>query len=57
MNKEIKESYNLFSIEVIENILTEMKENEFDDLQNFLPHSRKDLEYYLDLRKGVLFIE
>lgn len=40
-----------FKIETIENILREMKE---DDFKPYLFMTQKDLEHYLDLRKGQI---
>jgi hypothetical protein len=54
MNKEIKELLNLFGLETIEGILTDMKSDDFKPYEELTQY---DIEYYLDLRKGALFIE
>jgi hypothetical protein len=51
MNPEIKELYDDFRIEIIENMLSEMKEIRlFIDVQ--CPEKQIELEQYLDERKG-----
>jgi hypothetical protein len=58
MNKEISDLMNQFSIEIIENFLTEYKEFElFGQSVNFIGFPRKKLEEYLDKRKGNLVLQ
>jgi len=51
MNSQLKELYDLFSIETVENCLTELKELQLE-LKQDAQLLQIDLELYLDERKG-----
>jgi hypothetical protein len=51
---ELKSLFDLFTIEVCENFLTDMKEFELKyEREQFTDLSRVNFEHYLDLRKGI----
>lgn len=51
---ELKGLFDLFSVEICESFLTEMKEFELNyGKELFTTFLRENFEHYLDLRKGV----